>query len=200
MSAIVGICGVNFCTFVSDGRLSKLNENFKFDGVQKDDFQKIKKVNDKIIYGAAGFLGRKDGILDPFKSLYTKKNLTMSAARDLVFKYMTENKSQSPLRTAMLGGKTENGKFCIYLFRMSAIDEEPTVELFQPEPPVKNFAAAFTVPMCCRVPANNLIGSKFDMSKVSTHSELLTKMDEFVSELSKIDQSIGGKHFRETVV
>lgn len=200
MSAIIGICGNNFCSFAADGRLSKLDENFQFAGVIKDDFKKIKKLNDRLIYGAAGFLGRKDGLLDPFKNLYTRKTLTMAAAKQMVTEYMVNNSSRSPLRTALLGGKDEVGHFCIYTFKMTVGQTEPDVTLYKPEPPEKNFAMAYAIPHRCLEVASAATAEYFDMSRMTSHSDLLSRMDYFIHCLAQVDQSIGGRSCMETVL
>lgn len=198
-SVIIGVCGVNFCTFVSDGRLSSLDEHGGYKGIKSDHFTKIKKLNPRLIYGLTGLIHKDEDILSPFDGISANK-LLMSTAKKKVLGYLDEHPAVAIKRNMLLGGRNEMGQFCMYEIRMNADMDEPEIVMRKPQPPLMNFSISYSVPQTCQEYMNECI----DKYLVKTmpwggHPKLVSHLEEAIDFLSTIDPTIGGTHFVKNV-
>lgn len=70
VSIVVGVCGTNFCSLISDGR--KINPVAEDDNkfrILDESFPKVFKVNKRVLLGATGIFPVDEKITDPIKCL-----------------------------------------------------------------------------------------------------------------------------------
>jgi hypothetical protein len=208
LSSIIVTCGSNYCTFVSDGRCVTYNEYGKINGIKQDDFRKIFKLNDKVIYGRTGkFFTKVENpsgvdLLEPFKEYPDKSIMTMPIALKSILKYLDKEKlkGNNHFQTHILGGKDNKGQFCIYTvqYKNAETPYEPQRYDFLGE---NMLQVRMSVP---NIPAETVtkILNRHIYAKAQSrtdHKELIFDMEQCVNDIAKIDETVGGKIFVESV-
>ncbi len=122
MSAIIAICGKDFCTFVADLRLVSIDENgnTKFNN---DNTEKIFKLNNQLVYGATGVFNNSETFFSPLKLFKDYSYLTVNSVCCAVKEYMFSNLTmlkRNKARTYLIGGKDNNGKFTLRVIKYDA--------------------------------------------------------------------------------
>ena len=79
MSVVIGICGTNFCTFWADGRRvvsdPETATGYRVDG--DDHYQKIFKLNDRVLFGASGVFLMGEDLRDPVNTIADLSNASV---------------------------------------------------------------------------------------------------------------------------
>lgn len=150
MSVIIGICGVNFCTFWADMRQVSYRPDGTFD-VANDHTQKIFKLNDRVLFGAAGKFMGDEYILAPTHAIPNLERASVKIVKTSVVDYLKkQNKLYGNLtvRNYLIGGKQNNGTFIIYNVHWNSDTKKVEVSEYVPHPPTSAFALSMALPNC----------------------------------------------------
>lgn len=191
MSAIIGVCGTNFCSFVADKR--RVEDSVNGIKVVDDNFEKIFKINDRVMIGATGWFGSDETILAPLDVYPDKSVVTIRTALREILRYIEENKTQIHRdRNYLIGGKDNKGTFCIVEVHVDGESSSVTGMNRVPQPPEYNYAVS------CALPAS-LAGKEDEyISKVggcinasSTLDDMVVKVKGIIRGIANIDKSVG---------
>ncbi len=194
MSVIIGVCGTNFCTFVSDGRLVA----YKGDEwtVSREDFKKIVQINDDLIYGATGVFREDEDILDPLKPYPDKNRLTMDSAYKAIIEHAEKIKYRIPCaRNYLLGGKDKNGEFVLCEVHINFETYAVEAAVRKPE---RITASASTFCISCALPLSLTSEKEMWVDKVEKcvrsstyHREMVDKISNLIREIADKDETVG---------
>ena len=193
MSAIIAICGNNFCSFVADSRSIIYNKD---DGTKSvnENFQTIVKLNSKVLFGASGTFEASEHALSPLDIYPDRNEITPEMARTACENYLKTIilSETSGARSYLVGGKDENGCFCMYELSREAGREEATIIKRVPS------GEQDEILVSCILPAqasqrNDEIRSKAAQSVADStyHREMLKKIALIISDLARTDESVG---------
>lgn len=202
MSAIIGVCGTNFCTFVSDGRLV-VSDGDKW-RTSKEDFQKIVRINDKLIYGATGVFKESESLLDPLNVYPDKSGLTMRLAHKAILAHAEKVKDKIPCaRNYLLGGKDNKGNFCIYEIHINFETYEVETAERKPEQITETTS---TFGISCALPSKLIQEKEHWINKVEQcilsskyHQDMIDKISGVIGEIADKDDTVGKKIYTLTV-
>lgn len=191
MSAVIGICGVNFCSFLADRRLTTT-----YGGETKivtDDFHKIFKINDHVLFGATGMFERIEAIVEPLGSFRKWNDLTVQAALNATVQYAEKHLYTMPLaRNYLIGGKDETGRFCMHEVHINF--EKCVVETHDrtPKPPTSNFGVSCCLPPRLTGRVEEYTGIVGECITSSTrHKEMLEKAAGVIGQIAEQDMTVG---------
>lgn len=195
-SVVIGICGTNFCTFWADGR--KIVDDDSADGgfrIEGDDhFQKIFKLNSRVLFGAAGWFSANSDLTDAVKEIPDIEHASVRMVRNAVVNYIRH----LPMRHRVLasgylvGGKHHDGTFSIY--EISWNQEKDRVQIIErrPAPPATNYGISLMLPFGEPELVQKVVAATgSQLSKSRDHSDLIHKINEVVYTISTIDESVG---------
>ncbi len=192
MSAVIGVCGENFCTFFADSRkIESVGSEFQ---VANDNTKKIFKFNEKVLFGATGLFRRDEEMLLPFKGTNRKK-LTVGDALKAAQLYAREiaDNGESPLftRNYLIGGKCGR-KFCVHEIHINP--ETRKVELGLKQPRHNEFGVSVCLPRDLAAQVDKWTSKVEDCIKSSrTHDEMIRKVKRVITEMAEMDTSVGGE-------
>lgn len=195
VSAIIGVCSTNFCSFVADKRkvLFPDNNTISKSVFDNDNTDKIFQVNDRVLFGAAGIFYHNEAILDPLTGFRNMEDITLRLAIRATKEYIKRSCFPEGLsRTYMIGGKDNRGRFCIYEIHLNWETGNIDVVERSSDSPEGNYGVSILVP-------NSLFSKKsFYLDMVSgcitgstTHGELMKKLSRIISSMADEDESIG---------
>lgn len=115
MSVVISICGSNFAMIGADRRQVNLKSNGDVLGVVSDDFHKVFRLTDNILFGCSGMYNLDEDLLDPFKVLTHPKLMTMRTAAKAVIQYVDGLPvgARTLCRHYTLCGRDNKGRFCV---------------------------------------------------------------------------------------
>lgn len=191
MSAIIGICGINFCSFVADRRLTTTYEGRT--KIVSDDFHKIFKINDHVLFGATGLFERIEAIVEPLGSFRKWGNLTVQDAYEAAVLYAEKHLYTMPMaRNYLVGGKDDAGRFCMREIHINF--DKGIVETHDrtPHPPSSNFG----ISCCLPLRLNGAIDDYVDtidrcVTSSSRHTEMLQKVSGVIAQIADQDMTVG---------
>lgn len=192
LSTIVAVCGVNFCTFVADQRKVRYTP----DGIDilSDKFKKIYRINDHLIYGAAGVFNGDEHPQDVFTGCADINTLSVKMAKNMVVQYMRDNADKIGVRNCIVGGRVHGDKLELYEIHWDAKKRKPVVTQRAPNPPKQNFAVSVVLPPFVEAMATEIIGGvEAAVTGSRTVKELETKLAYIIDKMSKLDPSVGGE-------
>ena len=148
MSAIIGICGENYCLFVADRRRVGFNE----DGtlyVLNDSTSKIFRANDRLLFGCTGIYEESERTNSLLRFADNMRELRVEDGTDLAAKYIDAKKKDNfpiGMRTYIFGGKNRDGQFCMITNKYNPSDR--TLERTEFNPPLAggNVATVILLP------------------------------------------------------
>ena len=135
MSAIIAICGMNYCAFVADSRITLYDKNNTPTGVV-DNAEKIFKINNNVLYGATGMFDWGETLFSPLEIFANSNGLTVNAVYSAVKEYMFGNLEvlkRNQKRTYLIGGKNSSGKFLLRVLKYDAVNNKILQEDYSPE-------------------------------------------------------------------
>ncbi len=192
LSTVIGVCGENFCTFFADSRkIESVGAEFQ---IANDNTKKILKFNEKVLFGATGLLRKDEEILDPFKGTHRKKLTASDAlkAAKIYAKTIADN-DKLPLlaRNYLIGGKY-GGKFCIHEIHINPETRE--VEPGVKQPGHNEFGISVCLPRGLAAQVDRWTSRIEACIKSSrTHDEMTRKVSMVITEIAKVDASVGGE-------
>lgn len=107
MSAIIGICGTNFCSFIANKRM--VTNKFHSPNqmvVENEDFQKIFKINENMLFGCTGYFNKYESLFDPLR-LIGLNTVNLESIRNACVTYLERYQSTVQNRTYLIGEKKE---------------------------------------------------------------------------------------------
>ncbi len=199
MSAVIGICGENFCSFVADKRKT-LNQGLKYH-IADDDFRKIYKINDRILIAGTGLFDIEEEITSPLDVYPNKSGLTLRLVYKAVVSYIERRKYDIKFpRNYLIGGKDNKGKFCICEVHFNVETCEVETTLRMPNPPESNFALSLAIPNRLKNMHDDVLEMVSDcITSSTTHSEMIQKVSDVIEDLSVLDDTIGKNTYSLTV-
>ena len=186
MSAIIGICGENFCSFIADTRLTAYFK--KGHKTANDKTQKIFKINKCVLFGMTGVFWKNEKILAPLDIYPDHSVVTLRMAYKAVIEYIEGEKYEMPpMRNYMIGGKDSKGKFCIYEVQVNFKTYEIETTLRIPEPPNTNYGISCGLPSKLHGREDELVdmvGKCILSSK--THGETIKKVSGVIGKIAEL--------------
>ena len=195
MSAIIAICGSNFCSFIADTRrVVSSGDRFVF---ADDSTQKIFKLNDHVLYGMTGLYDVHSSVLDAVSAMQDLSCACVDEVKECVLHYIEAHQHGIIKRNYLVGGKMPDGTFRVYEIRFDPKTKRADVEVRAPLSNVlANGKSTFGISLC--LPDKAAGHKNFYMSKVEdailsshTHSEMLQKAAGVIGLISKVDDSVG---------
>ena len=86
MSVVIGICGINFCSLIADGRL--VVGDYPNIQVVHEKVMKVYKINESLLLGGAGRFRSDEEITTPLDVFGDKTQITMNAALSAVIDHI----------------------------------------------------------------------------------------------------------------
>ena len=194
MSMIVAISGVNFCSFIADTRLVKYDNSLEPE-IVSNSFQKIVKVNDKVLFGMAGFFPQGETITAPLGVYPNKEIITLRMAKKAVLDYLENHKSAILAnRFYLVGGKDNEGKFGTYEISVNANDLSVHCVYREPSPPQFNFALSTVFPPSyCAYREIREAQISNAIAHSTRHDEMLNRIGEIIKDVSRQDFTVGNR-------
>ncbi len=191
-SAVIGVCGENFCTFFADSR--KIESVGSESQVANDNTKKIFKFNEKVLFGATGLFQKDEEMLTPFKGTHRKKltvDDTLKAAQLYAKKIAGNNALSSLTRNYLIGGKC-GGRFCIHEIHINPGTRE--VELGIKQPGHNEFGISVCLPRDLTAQVDKWTSKVEACIKSSrTHDEMIRKVKRVITEMAGADTLVGGE-------
>lgn len=193
MSMIICLCGLNFCSMVSDGRKIDMADG----SVLSEDEKKIFKLNDRVLFGAAGIFRGDEKILDAVSSVPNLATASAKIIKNAVLSYLKENRESLPRRSYIIGEKVKDGDSRIYEITFDPAIKKPQVVLREPNR-INNFALSVAVP-----PGLNEQVILRDVGQMVTrcvqHKQAMDVMQAAIVKASKLDESVNSNTFVESI-
>lgn len=198
MSIVIGVCGVNFCTFVSDGRVVGFDKEGDPDKVFSDSTRKAFKINNNLLLGVTGKFSN-EGLLDILGPFPDFSVLTMAIVHKEIMRYFEKNHSKLTSRQYLLGGRDNKGNFCAYGYRYTGAPV-PEITAYKPvriNQDISGFAVFAAAPdfECEDVLQKHL----YSTMPWKDHNELVKHMKAAVTDLSHKRRDVGGERFTASI-
>lgn len=191
MSTIIAVCGNNFCTLVADKRKTTYNESGPC--IEDDNFDKIFKINDRVLFGVTGIMWEKD-ILEPL-NIYPDKSIitlrqTYKAALEYLDKKFVQTKSKTP-RNYIVAGKDNKGIFTIYKLHYDIYECKIETEIYSASNGI--FGIAFAAPEGFSPENISKAIKKIELSvqNSTTHESLVGYLSEVIKQISDVNPTVG---------
>ena len=114
MSAVIGICGSNFCTLLGDTRALENGENMDW-VLSSDKFHKVFQLETRTVIGMTGLLWEDEHPLSFMEGVKSIKDLTPKKARKYCCDFLAAHRGHFPsFRNYIIGGKEEDGHFVMH--------------------------------------------------------------------------------------
>lgn len=195
MSLIIAVCGTNFCSFVADNRLVRYKGFYSGPKFVSDNYQKIFKINDRILLGVAGKFYTEFDPLAPLKVYPDKSVLTMRmAAKAIIDDFSSASFDMVSGLKYMVGGKDNKGRFCI-----CEITPNHSTGIFQaewkyPNPPAQNFAVSVALPSSLLATQNELLDEvETAITSNTRHDQMMKDLGLLVRKTADKDMTVGKK-------
>ena len=199
MSVVIGICGINFCSFVVDGRLVVGNNDQLT--VISERVRKIYKINNHVLFSGTGWFLDDEEITSPLDSFENWEVITAEMARNAVIEYIEnyQHLIRSP-RNYLIGYKSDDGSFGIHEIHYDSDTRNIVAVERKPQLPTSSFAIS-----CCLPPKVRNRGQEC-INKVTCcitssrmHDELIQKVGTVIGEISQIDESVNSNILVESL-
>ena len=190
MSVVIGICGINFCSLIADGRL--VVGDYPNIQVVHEKVMKVYKINESLLFGGAGRFRSDEEITTPLDVFGDKTQITMNAALSAVIDHIERRKTSiNATRFYLIGGKNEHGEFSLFEVQYYADEQKIRVVERKPMPPTSEYAVS-----CCFPPKIKELYQMYFQKVCSCitsserHDEVLMKVAKVIAEISHIDESV----------
>ena len=190
MSMVVGVCSTNFCSLIADTRRIGYTEDDK--PFCKDDHtSKIFKINDRVLFGAAGRFRTNETLTAPIDPFVDKSAISLRTAYKAVVEYIEKHRSEIYLpRNYLVGGKDNKGRYCVYEVHYDGLGEITTT-LRMPEPPQSNFGISCCIP-------NGVVGYKKlimnllnnSVLNAKDHKDMIERVSDVIYKVADHDASV----------
>lgn len=194
MSVVIGICGTNFCTFWADGRRvvsdPETATGYRVDG--DDHYQKIFKLNDRVLFGASGVFLMGEDLRDPVNTIADLSNASAKMVKNAVVDYLKTKHDPELIRNYLVGGKERNGAFVIYEIAWDTAQRKALVV----ERRLKQSRGGYTISMSLPIGEKQLAQKALSaaqamVQQASDHEDLKHKMASVIYSISRFDDTVG---------
>mgnify|MGYP004511397573 CR=1 FL=1 len=186
MSAVILICGSNFCAIAGDTRLTGYKDNNSY--IENNKFHKVFQLNKNVIYGVTGYFNEEDGI-NPFKDEYiTDKNYFIENAILEIQKFRKRCEKLPP-QTFLLAGKSKNGSFAAGVLAFTNGERECKPDLAVPIG--GQYWLRFSIPNIKIEAAQDIIQHKIEKTMPFPSLNVLTShMKNTIKQISRMDNTV----------
>ena len=192
MSTIIGVCGKNICFLMSDSR----KIGWKRSGevyVQNDNTQKIFRLNDKVVYGAAGEFRDYETLTEPLDRAGRKEMMSYEDAVQAIFDYekVLKQRQHSAARHYIVGGKRTDGSYAMQQITWDGSTFEYKTKVY--EPCDKSVAVLIALPPALSKESQVYL-KKVENAVLTAkdRGETFQKLAGVIQELAEKDISVGG--------
>lgn len=190
VSAVICVCGTNFCTLWGDTRRTT-NVDGKWI-IENDKTQKVFKLNDRVVYGVTGVFDRSETLLTPIESIKDIQHAKLTDVRDAIVEYLNTKRDAivDLPSNFVVGGRDSSGVFCVYEIRFNTSTREVDVTARRPTI-FKNFATTIMLPK----KAESFLDYYFDqintaVNSCRTHKELVAKVAKMTASVADLDDTV----------
>lgn len=204
MSVVIGVCGPDFCTFYADGR-KIVNDNAAPNGIRivgDDRFQKVFKLNPRVLYGAAGWFDMDTDLRDPVQSIPDIQNASVRVVKQAVVNYLKKEKSSSRIlpHSFLVGGKNRDGSFSMFEITLNRKNDHVSVTDRSPSPPRNNFGLSMMLPINDQQVAQRTVSRIGELILQSKSlDELDHNMSAIIYSISQMDETVGPSALKVSV-
>lgn len=194
MSVVIGICGTNFCTFWADGRRvvsdPETATGYRVDG--DDHYQKIFKLNDRVLFGATGVFLMSEDLCDPVNTIADLSNASAKMVKNAVVDYLKTKHDPELIRNYLVGGKERNGAFVIYEIAWDTAQRKALVVERRLKQSRGGYAISMSLPIGEKQLAQKALSAAQAMvQQASDHEDLKHKMASVIYSISRFDDTVG---------
>lgn len=115
MSVIIGVCGQNFATLWADQRMIQYQDGQPISF--RDDVIKIFRLNERVLFGAAGLFKNGEDVRDAVSGLEDLERASVKVCKDAILSFLKANQRAGrylPVRNYILASKQKDGTFIMY--------------------------------------------------------------------------------------
>lgn len=202
MSVVIGICGTNFCTFWADGRRvvsdSETTTGYRVDA--DDHYQKIFKLNDRVLFGAAGVFLMGEYLLDAVSGIADMSNASVKMVKNAVVDYLKTKHDPELIRNYLVGGKERNGAFVIYEITWDTAQRKALVVERRLKQSRGGYAISMSLPIGEKQLAQKALSAAQAMvQQASDHEDLEHKITSVIYSISRLDDTVGPEAMSLTI-
>lgn len=202
MSVVVGVCGTNFCTFWADGRRvvndSESPSGYRVDG--DDHYQKIFKLNDRVLFGATGVFLMSEDLCDPVNTIADLSNASAKMVKNAVVDYLKTKHDPELIRNYLVGGKERNGAFVIYEIAWDTAQRKALVVERRLKQSRGGYAISMSLPIGEKQLAQKALSAAQAMvQQASDHEDLEHKITSVIYSISRLDDTVGPEAMSLTI-
>lgn len=202
LSVVIGIAGTNFCTLLADGRqmISHSLEDGQTEwSIKSDEFQKVYRLNPRVVIGIAGVFQGEETVLTPLASISDLSAASVRVVCQAYRDFLNRHKMEifSP-RSYIVGGKEKGGRCVLYHITFDPADHSVKVSSYEPQR--NGFAVV------CALPPSLADKQDYYMDMVKgcitsshTHEEMAQRVGGVINDIAKVDQWVGGPIFVASV-
>jgi len=198
MSVVIGVCGQNFCTFYADGRrvVKDGSEPNGYRIVGDDRFQKVFKLNSRVLYGAAGWFDIEEELLDPVSSIQNIEQASVKIVKNAVVAYMRKHSygemtlGAGLARSFLVGGKEHDNSYVMYEIMWDYVRAKP--HIVERRPPQNSFGLSMMLPIKEPQLAQRCVARASELiQKSKTLDEVDHNMSSLIYSISQLDETVG---------
>lgn len=196
MSVVIGVCGLDFCTFYADGR-KVVNGNSAPNGIRvvgDDRFQKVFKLNPRVLYGAAGWFDADADLLEPVQSIQDIQSASVRVVKQAIVDYLKKEKSSERIlpHSFLVGGKNRDGSFSMFEITLDRQNARVSVMSRSPSPRRSSFGLSMMLPIQDPQVAQRCIARTGELIQQSKSlDELNHNMSAVIYSISQMDETVG---------
>lgn len=189
VSAVIGICGANFCSLLGDTRRTT-NKNNTIYAFHDDQTQKVFKLNDRLLYSLTGQIRNTETLLTPLSSIEDLSKATLDDVYNAVLADFEDKKYTMPYsRNYVIGGRDLLGKFTMIYIHCNFETFKPEIQVYKPND--GQFAVVCALPPRLHDEVDNYIGMVGKaISGCRTHQEMLGKAATVIGKIADIDDTV----------
>lgn len=193
MSAILAVCGENFCAMVSDGRMVEEPVQAGKPKVITDDLPKLRKINQNVIVGFAGDVLAAVQIVNALDE-YDLRYMTLEKA----VRVMREKAATVPLQPVgvrlLVGGRGRKGGFLL-----TSLGSE---QGFEPQTQAARPGAYLIEGACSHTDIGPFLEEKVkpDTANWKSLDDVARTLDACIAAIAEQDKTVNTSYYRELVM
>ena len=193
MSAILAVCGENFCAMVSDGRMVEEPIGPEGPKVITEDLPKLRKINQNVIVGFAGDLLAAVQIVNALDE-YDLRYLTL----EKTVRILREKAATVPLQPVgvrlLVGGRNRKGQFVLTTLG--------SAEQYVPQTQPARAGAYLIEGACSHTEIAPWLEQEVKPRAAEWRSldDIAHTLDDCIAKLAQQDQSVNTHYYRELVL
>lgn len=196
VSAVIGVCGENFCSFLGDTRRTE-NTSGNLYAFHDDETQKVFKLNNNLLYSITGLIDKNETLLTPLSAIRDLSQATIDDVCQSVLNDFESKKYTMPkARNYIIGGRDLLGKFTIVYIHCNFETFKPDVQVYKPQN--GQFAVVCALPPRLHDQVDKYINMVDKIiNSCKTHSEMISKTATIIGKIADVDDTVN--HTVQTV-